>query len=105
MIDISSVQASWKSVHQFVYVPQSDQDYDTLSQELFTLLDKGAGNSDHPLNGLALVLIALLQQYESTTGHPSLFNETTNEEKMVIAASLEDFKLGRYAEEVHKTHS
>jgi HTH-type transcriptional regulator / antitoxin HigA len=61
---LRQAEAVWGTIHQVVYVPQSDAEYDRLVSILDALIDQVGEDESHPLASLMDVIGALIEQYE-----------------------------------------
>ena len=61
---VMNVEQAWKSVSEFVFIPQNEEQYDQLVSVLNELIDNFGGDETHPLASLMDVIGVLIGQYE-----------------------------------------
>ena len=56
--------SAWNSVHETVFVPRTEQDYDRLVSRLDNLIDQVGEDETYPLASMMEVIGALIENYE-----------------------------------------
>lgn len=63
-IDIEQAQKSWLNLHNTLFVPHTEEEYNRLVSFLDILIDEVGGDETHPLASLMEIIGILIESYE-----------------------------------------